>query len=121
MLHHLLRVESISSLEPLMAGMSWEGFVIENILRHIDYRTDAYFYRSHSGVEIDLILRNITLGTWAIEIKKGAPDVSSGFHKAVKDIKADRSFLVHGRLDLPRQKDEHGVEVYCHCWICAKK
>ncbi|WP_419866141.1 DUF4143 domain-containing protein [Nitrosomonas ureae] len=37
--------------------MSWEGFVIENILNTIDQNQDKpYFYRTSSGNEIDLIL-----------------------------------------------------------------
>lgn len=111
MLHYFLRVENTAGLTPLMAGMSWEGFVIENIRRQVDYRTDAYFYRTKSGNEIDLILRNPMLETWAIEIKKSEPKAGVGFYKALKDIEHDRSFLVHGRLDLPRCRDEQGIEI----------
>ncbi|MBF2735351.1 MAG: ATP-binding protein [Betaproteobacteria bacterium AqS2] len=119
-LHYLLRAEKISSLTPLMAGMSWEGFVIENILRHIDLEIDKYFYRTKKGVEIDLILRDPMRETWAIEIKKGTPDVSDGFYKAVQDIQPKRSFLVHGRPDLPRRENQHGIEIISLLDMCRE-
>ena len=57
LLHALLRLETIADLlgHPI-AGASWEGFVIENIINAIGDRYDPYFYRTANGSEIDLLL-----------------------------------------------------------------
>ena len=53
-----------------VVGSSWEGFVIENLLSCVPPRTEAYFYRTSAGAEIDLILKFRTGESWAIEIKR---------------------------------------------------
>jgi len=39
-----------------VVGQSWEGFVIENLLSVAPEGTEASFYRSSGGAEIDLVL-----------------------------------------------------------------
>jgi hypothetical protein len=55
-LHHLLGIGSLRDLltHP-KSGASWEGFVIEQILRTEAY-DEAFFWATHQGAEIDLIL-----------------------------------------------------------------
>ena len=120
LLHYLLGAGSIDSLDSRMTGMSWEGFVIENILRHTDIETMPSFYRTGSGVEIDLILTNAFVGKWIIEIKKGDPDMGFRFPPSTRHLKADRSFLVHGRSNLPRQTNSHGVEIISLLDMCRE-
>ncbi|MBM1004353.1 MAG: ATP-binding protein, partial [Desulfofustis sp. PB-SRB1] len=57
LLHHLLGVQSMRSLlmHPKM-GASWEGFVIEQVLRVEPY-DEHFFWATHQGAEIDIILR----------------------------------------------------------------
>ncbi len=38
--------------------MSWEGFVIENLLSVLPWRTSDFFYRAKAGAEIDLLLEH---------------------------------------------------------------
>ena len=56
-LHALLGIRSMEDLlgHPI-AGMSWEGYVIENLLAVMPERTLASFYRTSAGAEIDLVL-----------------------------------------------------------------
>ena len=93
-----------------VAGSSWEGFVIENILRAAPERTLASFYRTAAGAEIDLLLEIPNRGLWAIEIKRGlAPKLERGFHHAREDLNPDRCFVVYsGDERYPRAE---GVEV----------
>ena len=109
LLHHLLGVESMASMDENVAAASWESFVIENILRQIDYSVNAGFYRTKKGVGLDLIIHNRRSETWAIAIKKNELDASSGFCKAVHDIKADRSFLVQSHPDLSGRLNLQGI------------
>lgn len=77
-------------------GSSWEGFVIENILSFTPDSTEASFYRTSAGAEIDLILKFPDGKIWAIEIKSGLrTKLERGFHNAVEDIKPGRCFVVY--------------------------
>ncbi len=96
LLHALLKIESYEDLlsHPVL-GDSWEGFVIENLLSVAPSETDAYFYRSSGGAELDLILA-FGRERWAIEIKHSpAPKLSKGFHSACEDVKPTRKCVVH--------------------------
>ena len=108
--HALLRLDDPESvLGHPIAGASWEGFVVETLLRAAPERTQASFYRTASGVEIDLVLELPGARVWAIEIKRGlAPAVSRGFRTALDDVQPDRAFIVHGGED--RYPKGSGVE-----------
>lgn len=56
--HALLRIQDREDLlgHPV-AGASWEGFVIENILAAVPQGTNAWFYRTSGGAEIDLVIQ----------------------------------------------------------------
>jgi len=57
LLHALL---SLTTPEQLLShpqfGFSWEGFALEEIIRALNADQDAYFYRTQSGAELDLVL-----------------------------------------------------------------
>ena len=79
-----------------VAGGSWEGWVIENLLAVAPAATQAYFYRSSAGAEVDLVLDMPRQQRWVIEIKRSsAPSVSKGFHIAAADLAATRRLVVH--------------------------
>ena len=94
--HTLLRLDDEDSvLGHPVAGMSWEGFVIETLIRAAPDRAQASFYRTATGVEVDLILELPGNRLWAIEIKRGlAPKVEKGLRVALADLKPDKAFLV---------------------------
>ena len=111
-LHALLGIPSLDALlgHPV-AGASWEGFVIETLIRAApDSLTPPGFYRTATGVEIGLILELPGPRRWAIEVKRGlAPRIGKGFRIAIEDVEADRAFLVYGGDD--RYPAGGGVEV----------
>jgi hypothetical protein len=83
-----------------VAGSSWEGFVIENLLAAAPERTVPTFYRTATGAEIDLLLEIPGHGRWAIEVKRslsGRPE--KGFYIACQDLRPDRRFVVNAGLD----------------------
>ncbi|TFF40622.1 ATP-binding protein [Mucilaginibacter psychrotolerans] len=99
--HALLNIGSFNDLlgHPV-AGGSWEGFVIENILSVAPSEVIPYFYRTSNGAEIDLILEFSGKAKWAIEIKRSSvPVLSKGFYLACEDIKPDKSFVVYAGKD----------------------
>ncbi len=62
-----------------VAGASWEGLAIENVLAIADGRAEASFYRTSGGAEVDLVLRWADGREWAVEVKRSlAPKVERG-------------------------------------------
>jgi len=97
MVHALLRIQDHEQLlgHPI-AGPSWEGFVIENLLTAAPDGTNASFYRTSAGAEIDLLLQLGPKRLWAIEVKRSLdPHPSKGFHIACDDVKATKRFVVY--------------------------
>ena len=83
-----------------VAGGSWEGWVIENLLAAAPQGTQAYFYRTSAGAELDLLLELPDQQRWAIEIKRSsAPSVSKGFYVAADDVRATQRLVVHSGAD----------------------
>jgi hypothetical protein len=109
--HALLGIVDLNGLagHPVV-GMSWEGFVIENLMAAAPAHTKFSFYRTATGVEIDLLLELPNGELWAIEIKRGlAPNLEKGFHIARTDLKPTRAFVVYsGQECYPLSE---GVEV----------
>jgi predicted AAA+ superfamily ATPase len=93
LLHQLLGIKNMDALfsHPVF-GSSWEGFVIEQILSVVD--VPAYFYRTATGDEMDLLL-DIHGKIIAIECKaSAAPQVTKGFYNAIEVFKPVKTFVV---------------------------
>ncbi len=95
--HALLGIGDFNALSGHpVAGGSWEGFVIENLIAAAPARTVPGFYRTAAGAEIDLLLEIPGHGLWAIEIKRSlSARPEKGFYAACGDLKPDRRFLVN--------------------------
>ena len=79
-----------------VVGASWEGFVIETLLSVAPDRTEASFYRSSGGAEIDLILTLPGRDPWAIEVKRSLdPRPRKGFHSGCQDVRPEAKFVVY--------------------------
>jgi len=102
LLHALLGLENLDQLagHPVV-GASWEGFIIENLLTLAPERTQAHFYRTAAGAEMDLVLDlGGNHGRWALEIKRSlAPKVSKGFYSAREDLQPNKTFVVYAGDD----------------------
>nr|CAA6803357.1 MAG: Mlr9349 protein [uncultured Thiotrichaceae bacterium] len=102
LLHALLGIRDLDTLagHPVV-GSSWEGFIIENLITAAPERTQAHFYRTASGAEMDLVLDlGNNQGRWAIEIKRSlAPTLSKGFHHARADLEPQKTFVVYAGED----------------------
>ncbi|WP_299832106.1 ATP-binding protein [uncultured Roseobacter sp.] len=95
--HALLGLETREALlgHPVVGG-SWEGFCIENLIAAAPRGTEASFYRSSAGAEIDLILKLPDHRLWAIEVKRTtAPKVTRGFHIAADGLGVAERILVY--------------------------
>lgn len=114
LVHTLLGISDLVRLagHPI-AGMSWEGFVIENLINALPWGAVPYFYRTSTGAEIDLLIEFVDGSRWAIEIKRSqAAGVKRGFHEARKDLSPTRAFFVHGGADrFPMRNDVEAITV----------
>jgi hypothetical protein len=110
LVHSLLRLENLDDvLGHPVAGGSWEGHVIETLISVAPPRTDASFYRTSAGAELDLVLDMPGGERWAIEIKRSsAPKIEKGFHAAMEDVQPSRAFIVYGGHE--RYAKGNGVE-----------
>jgi predicted AAA+ superfamily ATPase len=79
-----------------VAGPSWEGMAIENLLAVAGERAEGSFHRTSGGAEVDLILTWRDGREWAIEVKRSlAPKLERGMRSALSDIEPERSFVVY--------------------------
>lgn len=100
-LHALLNLTDRDALlgHPV-AGGSWEGFVVENLVNAAPPRTVSGFYRTSGGAEIDLLLELPGGERWAVEIKRNrAARPTRGFHQACEDLAPAHRCLVHSGVD----------------------
>jgi predicted AAA+ superfamily ATPase len=95
LLHTLLGIGERRQLEghPVVGG-SWEGFVIEQLLAPLP-KARAYYWRTHAGAELDLLLfvRGRRIG---IEIKRAdAPAMTPSMASALEDLQLHRLLVIY--------------------------
>lgn len=120
LLHYLMRIPELDSLlsHPVM-GKSWEGMVIEEIIRGLNCLGsgfDYYYYRTGGGAEIDLILDG-DFGLIPIEIKytqKVSLKQLTGLRDFVEERKC-RFGIVINNDENPQRYDEKIVGIPFAC------
>jgi predicted AAA+ superfamily ATPase len=112
LLHGLLDIGSRDDLlaHPV-AGASWEGFVVENLLQAAPEGVAGYYYRTSGGAEVDLLLVFPGGEKWVVEVKRGPnPKPERGFYEACGDLEPDRRLIVYpGSERYPLSKDVDAV------------
>jgi len=95
LLHHLLGIDSMKSLySHPKVGASWEGFVIEQVLL-MESHDEAFFWATHQGAEIDLILRRGDV-LYGIECKRAdTPRITPSIRIALDDLKLKHVFVIY--------------------------
>jgi hypothetical protein len=97
LLHSLLNIRTFRDLEvhPKI-GASWEGFVIQQIVRQLGVRTDeCFFWATHAGAELDLF---VVRGRQRLgfEVKRtSSPQITPSMRNALADLKLKRLDVVH--------------------------
>jgi predicted AAA+ superfamily ATPase len=94
-LHALLSLRDESSLlRHPRSGASWEGFALEQVLR-ITQPDEAYFWATHAGAELDLLMfRNGK--RVGVEFKRAdAPGLTPSMRIAMSDLKLDALYVVY--------------------------
>ncbi|MBI4583749.1 MAG: ATP-binding protein [Planctomycetes bacterium] len=94
-LHGLLGIESHDDLivHPKY-GASWEGFALDQILRLANFE-EAYFWGTHSGAELDLLVFHRGR-PYGVEFKcSEAPALTKSLQIAIEDLKLERGWIVY--------------------------
>ena len=108
LLHSLFGIESFKGLETHpKIGASWEGLVISEILSHLKITPDdAYFWSTHSGAELDLMVF-IDGRPYGFEIKRTtSPKVTPSMRHSLNDLSLNNLFVIHAgehEFDLHKQ------------------
>ncbi len=112
LLHSLLNLKTFRDLEghPKL-GASWEGFVIQQIVRQSEAHTDeCFFWATHGGAEVDLL---VIRGRQRIgfEIKRtSSPQITPSMRIALSDLKLNRLDVIHaGEATFPLDKKIRAV------------
>lgn len=95
LLHHFLGIRSEAELlSHPKCGASWEGYVIEETLSAVA-PDEAYFWGTHQGAEIDLVM--IKDGRMlGVECKRvDAPRLTPSMRIALEDLKLERLAVVY--------------------------
>lgn len=95
LLHQLLGVTDLRALmgHPKL-GASWEGYAIEQVLMH-ELHDEAWFWATHQGAEIDLLLRRGDR-LFGVECKRAdAPRLTPSMRIALQDLGLARIAVVY--------------------------
>jgi len=107
-LHFLQGIYNYDTLftHPII-GASWESYVISQIHSHKPADIDLYFYRTHSGSEIDVLITKNHVPIIAAEIKlSNTPSVARGFHTACEDLNVKQKIVITPEAELYPLKND---------------
>ncbi|MEQ9301441.1 MAG: ATP-binding protein [Cyclobacteriaceae bacterium] len=96
LMHKLIGINSYEELfgSPLM-GASWETYVVQQIKAELPESLETYYYRTHAGTEVDLVLTKGFKPHSCIEIKfSSAPTVTKGFQIGIDDLETKQNFII---------------------------
>lgn len=95
-LHSLLGIGSFEDLEMnSYLGNSWETYVVNQISSILKKEYQLYFYRTHNGAEVDLLIEKAGIIHQAIEIKyTNAPKLSKGNLISFTDVNAKENIVI---------------------------
>jgi len=101
LVHALLGVGTMDDLlSHPKVGASWEGFAIEEVISRTGARPEeCFFWGTHGGAELDLLLvrgrRRV-----GFEVKRtSAPAMTPSMRSALADLRLDRLYVVHAGRD----------------------
>lgn len=101
LLHTLLDIDDLDHLERHpKVGASWEGFILEALIQRLGARSDqCYFWATHTGAELDLLVID-GQRRYGFEIKRTtAPSVTPSMRHALADLGLTQLDVVHAGVE----------------------
>ncbi len=114
MLHTLLNIQDKRDLlaHPKV-GASWEGFIINQVLHLASDKYEHFFWATHSGAELDLLLvkgrRRV-----GVEVKFiSSPQVTRSMKIALEDLKLNILYVIYaGEKNFSLSKKIYAVSAW---------
>lgn len=97
LLHTLLDIKTYDDLESHpKVGASWEGFVLSEVMRTLRVQPEeCYFWATHSGAELDLLVMR-GQQRFGFEIKRTtAPRLTPSMRSSMESLKLDQLVVIH--------------------------
>jgi predicted AAA+ superfamily ATPase len=96
LLHALLGLRSGAEvLAHPRFGASWEGFALEHVIGLLKVEHEAYFWATHAGAELDLLVQRGGK-SYGFEMKfSDAPSTTKSMRVALADLQLERLFVVY--------------------------
>lgn len=107
LLHAILGLTTMDDLlSHPKVGASWEGFAIEEAITRAGARPEeCFFWGTHGGAELDLLLLRGRLRV-GFEVKRTtAPTVTASMHSALEDLGLQRLYVIHAGRETFRLAD----------------
>lgn len=101
LVHHLLGLRTYEEvLGHPVCGATWEGAAISSVIDRLGARwADCYFWRTHAGAELDLlVMRGDTRVGFEVK-RNSAPRVTPSMRHALADLDLAHLWVVHGGRD----------------------
>ncbi|HSB06224.1 MAG TPA: ATP-binding protein [Thermodesulfobacteriota bacterium] len=94
-LHALLQLRTLADLQSHPSlGASWEGFALEQVIGGLESR-DTYFWATHAGAELDLLVR-IAGKHYGFEFKYAdAPRGTRSMYVAIQDLSLAHLWVIY--------------------------
>lgn len=96
-LHALLNLRTVADVESHpKSGASWEGFVLDQVIHRLGAgREECFFWATHAGAELDLLVVRGRLRI-GFEVKRtSSPKVTPSMRNALRDLNLDRVEVIH--------------------------
>ena len=95
LLHYLWGLDTQEALwlHP-RCGASWEGFALEQVLQ-VAQPDEAYFWGTHAGAELDLLMFKRGLRVGVVFKRSDAPAMTASMHIALHDLNLDALYVVY--------------------------
>ena len=114
LLHYFLDIRDSEQLESHpKVGASWEGFALSEVILRLRAESDeCYFWATHAGAELDLLIvrGKERLG---FEFKRtDSPRLTSSMRHAIEDLKLNRLWVLYAgkeRFSLSKQVEAIGL------------
>jgi uncharacterized protein len=110
----LHNVSSITNLHTLrghpLAGNSWEGYVVEQVLQALPSGLQLYYYRTQAGAECDMVIARGVHAVASIEVKlNNAPSITKGYYQSIEDLKTKKNYVVVP--DIETYKSANNIQI----------
>jgi uncharacterized protein len=122
LLHYLTNIHTSKEMfyNPSI-GNAWEGYVLEQIIQLLPPTIRPFYYRTHDGSEMDLVLVRGLKPIVCIEIKtSNEPHLTRGFYECLEDLKCNIGIVITPQQQTPYSINKSVSVCGLHDFISTK-